>query len=181
MKFQIEGYESMTPEEKVAALEAYEPDMSGFVSKATFDKTASDLAAAKKTIREKQTDEEAKAAKAAEEHAALLARVEQLEHEKAVGTYTTAYVAMGYDGKLAAATAEAMAKGDTETVLKNQKIHLEAREKALRTELLKQTPNPAAGGADTAMKKADFMKLSLDDRQKFAIENPDQYKAFYAE
>ena len=74
-----------------------------------------------------------------------------------------------------------MAKGDTETVLKNQKIHLETREKALRTELLKQTPTPAGGSADTTMKKADFMKMSLSDKQKFAMENPEQYKAFYAE
>lgn len=181
MKFQIEGYESMTPEEKVAALEAYEPDMSGFVSKATFDKTASDLAAAKKTIREKQTDEEAKAAERDAKFAEIMAEVESLRHEKMVGTYTTSYLAMGYSEALAKATAEAMAKGDTETVLKNQKIHLETREKALRTELLKQTPPPAGGSSDTTMKKADFMKMSLADQQKFAIENPEQYKAFYAE
>ena len=181
MKFQVEGYESMTPEEKVAALEAYEPDMSGFVSKATFDKTASDLAAAKKAIREKQTDEETKAAERDAKFAEIMAEVETLRHEKLVGTYTASYLAMGYDEKLAKATAEAMAKGDTETVLKNQKIHLETREKALRTELLKQTPTPAGGSADTTMKKADFMKMSLSDKQKFAMENPEQYKAFYAE
>ena len=181
MKFQIENYESMTPEEKVAALEAYEPDMSGFVSKATYDKASSEAASYKKQLREKMTEEEAKAIKAAEEHAALLERVAQLEHEKAVGTYTTAYVAMGYDEKLAKATAEAMAKGDTETVLKNQKIHLENREKALRTELLKQTPPPAGGNPDTTMKKAEFVKMSLAEKQRFAQENPEQYKAFYAE
>jgi hypothetical protein len=181
MKFHIENYESMSPEEKVAALEAYEPDMSGFVSKAIFDKTASDLAAAKKAIREKQTDEEAKAAERDAKFAEIMAEVESLRHEKMVGTYTASYLAMGYDEKLAKATAEAMAKGDTDTVLKNQKIHLETREKALRTELLKQTPPPAGGSSDTTMKKADFMKMSLAEKQKFASENPEQYKAFYAE
>ena len=60
MKFQIENYENMTVEEKLAALEAYEPDMSGFVAKSAFDKTASELAAAKKSIREKMTEDEAK-------------------------------------------------------------------------------------------------------------------------
>ena len=96
-------------------------------------------------------------------------------------TYTAAYTAMGYDSKLAAATAEAMAKGDTETVLKNQKLHLENREKALRTELLKQTPPPAAGGSDTAMKKDEFAKLTLPEKQKFAKENPEIYASFYKE
>ena len=179
MKFQIENYESMTPEQKVAALEAYEPDMSGFVSKATFDKTASDLAAAKKSLKERMTEDEAKAAKEAEERAALLARVEQLEQEKAVSTYMAAYAAMGYDEKLARATAEAMAKGDTDTVFKNQKIHLENREKALRAEMLKDTPPPAAGGADKGMTKEKFSKLTLAEKAKFAQDNPETYNEFY--
>lgn len=179
MKFNIEGYEAMTPEEKVAALEAYEPDMSGFVSKAALDKATSEAASYKKQLREKQTDEEAKAAKAAEEHAALLERVEKAESALAVSNYTAAYVAMGYEEKLAKATAEAMAKGDTETVFKNQKLHQEARDKALKAELLKQTPSPAAGNSDTGMKKDEFAKLSLQDKQKFAQDNPEKYKEFY--
>ena len=179
MKFQIENYESMTPEEKVAALEAYEPDMSGFVAKATFDKTASDLAAAKKSLREKMSEDEAKAAKAAEEHAALLARVEQLEQEKAVSTYTNAYLAMGYEEKLAKSSAEALAKGDMDAVFKFQKAHADTREKALRTELLKNTPPPAAGNANTGMTKEQFSKLTLAEKAKFAQDNPDTYNEFY--
>lgn len=179
MKFQIEGYENMTPEEKVAALEAYEP--TDVVSKATFDKTASELAAAKKRERERMTEEEAKAAKAAEEYAALVERAERAENALAVSTYVAAYTAMGYDEKLARATAEAMVKGDTDTILKNQKLHLENREKALKAELLKQTPPPAAGGSDTGMKKEEFAKLSLLEKQKFATENPEIYKSFYKE
>lgn len=181
MKFQIENYESMTPEEKVAALEAYEPDMSGFVAKATFDKTASDLAAAKKSLREKMSEDEAKAAKEAEDRAAIMAELEALRAEKMVAGYTNAYLAMGYDEKLAKASAEALAKGDMEAVFKHQKTHAENREKALRTELLKQTPPPAAGGSDTAMKKEDFAKLSLLEKQKFAKENPEIYASFYKE
>ena len=179
MKFNIEGYENMTPEEKVAALEAYEPDMSGFVAKSAFDKTASELAAAKKRERDRMTEDEAKAAKAAEDYAALVERAEKAESALAVSNYTAAYVAMGYDEKLARSTAEAMAKGDTETVFKNQKVHQEARDKALKAELLKQTPSPAAGDPNTGMKKDEFAKMSLQDKQKFAQENPEKYKEFY--
>jgi len=179
MKFQIENYESMTPEEKVAALEAYEPDMSGFVSKAVADKHASEAAEYKKKLRERMTEDEAKAAKEAEEKAALLARVEQLEQEKAVSTYVAAYVGMGYDEKLAKATAEAMAKGDTETVFKNQKIHQENREKALKAEMLKQTPSPAPGAANVGKTKDEFDKMTLAEKAKFAAENPEAYKEFY--
>jgi hypothetical protein len=179
MKFQIENYESMTPEEKVAALEAYEPDMSGHVAKALFDKTASELAAAKKALREKQTDEEAKEAERAAKDAAIMAELEALRHEKLVGTYTTSYMAMGYDAKLAKATAEAMAKGDTDTVFKNQKLHLEAREKALRTELLMQTPDPAAGNPTAAMTKEKLRAMSPQERYEFSVSNPEEYKNIY--
>lgn len=179
MKFQIENYESMTPEEKVAALEAYEPDMSGFVSKATFDKTASDLAAAKKTIREKMTEDEAKAAKAAEEHEALMAELEALRTEKMVAGYVNSYLTMGYDEKLAKSTAEALAKGDMDTVFKNQKIHADNREKALRTELLQNTPSPASGKTDVGKTKEEFSKMTLAEKARFAQEHPDEYKEFY--
>jgi len=179
MKINIENYDSMTPEEKIAALEAYEPDMSGFVSKATFDKTASELAAAKKSLKERMTEDEVKAQKAAEEHAALVERAEKAERALAVNSYAKAYLAMGYDEKLANATAEALAKGDFATVFENQKAHTESREKALRAELLKKTPEPPAGGAPSGMKKEDFSKLSLAEKQKFATENPEQYAEFY--
>ena len=179
MKFQIENYESMTPEEKVAALEAYEPDMSGFVSKATFDKTASDLAAAKKSLRDKMTEDEAKAAKAAEDQAAIMAELEALRHEKLVSNYTNSYLTMGFDEKLAKSTAEALANGDMDTVFKNQKIHADAREKALRTELLKGTPSPAAGGADNGMTKEKFSKMTRAEKAEFAKKNPDAYNEFY--
>ena len=141
----IEGYSEMTPEEKLAALEAYEPDMSGFVPKATLDKVTSEAASYKKQLREKMSAEEEKAAKEAEERAALQARVEELERERTIHTYTTSYLGMGYDEKLAKASAEALVMGDMETVFENQRAFSVSREKALRAEILKSTPRPATG------------------------------------
>jgi hypothetical protein len=179
MKIKIENYENMTPEEKLAALEAYDPEKDGFVSKATFDKKASEASDLSKQLKARMTDDEAKAAKEAEERAALIARVQELENERAVNTYTTAYLAMGYDEKLAKSTAEAVVKGDMNAVFENQKTFNEAREKALRAELLKNTPTPPPGTPDGGMKKEDFAKLSLDEKQKFATENPETYANFY--
>ena len=59
----IEGYSDMTPEQKIAALEAYksaEPDYSGYVKKDVFDKTASELAAKKKELNAKLSEDEKK-------------------------------------------------------------------------------------------------------------------------
>ena len=181
MKHNIENYDSMTTEEKLAALEAYEPDMSGYIPKATFDKTASELAAAKKSLREHMSEEEAKATRDAEERAELMARVKELEDERAVNGYVTNFLALGYEEALARSTAQALAKGDMATVFANQKTHTENREKALRTELLKQTPPPPSGGEPAVKTREEFAKMSLVDKQKFAAQNPELYASFYKE
>jgi hypothetical protein len=175
MKFQIENYENMSVEEKLAALEAYEPDMSGFVAKSVADRHASEAADYKKKLREKQTEEEAKAQKDAEERAALEARVKELEHERAVNGYMAAYTAMGYDEKLAKASAEALAIGDTKTVFENQKAFHAAREKALRAEILKSTPTPDAGAPTAGVTKEAFNAMGYKERAALFNENPELY------
>ena len=145
MKHNIENYENMTIEEKLAALEAYEPDMSGFVTKAQLDKVASEAASYKKQLREKMTAEEEKAAREAEERSALQARVEELERERTISNYTSSFLSMGYDETLAKETAEALVAGDMGLVFANQKAFAMNREKALRAEILKSTPRPAGG------------------------------------
>lgn len=177
MRIDIENYAEMTPEEKIAALEANYSSVAQH--KANADKAASEAAEYKKKLRERMTEEEAKAAKAAEEQAALMAELEALRTEKLVAGYVNSYLTMGYEEKLAKSTAEALAKGDMDTVFKNQKLHADAREKALRTELLKGTPSPAAGKTDTGMTKEQFSKLTLAEKAEFAEKNPDTYKEFY--
>lgn len=179
MKIKIENYENMTPEEKLAALEAYDPEKDGFVPKATFDATASEAAKFKKQLREKQTEEEAKAEKDKEEREALLARVEFLESERKVNTYVTSYLGMGYDEKLAKSSAEALVKGDMTTVFANQKIHIEATEKKLRSDRLDETPPPVGSGGGGAMTLEQFRKLSPKERYDFSQSNPEEYKALY--
>lgn len=171
------------PDEAKSAILAMEfadvPDMSQYVAKSVFDKKASEAADLNKQLKSRMSEEEAKAAKAAEEQAAIMAELETLRHEKLVGTYVTAYMGMGFDEKLAKATAEAMAKGDTETVFKNQKLHLENREKALRTELLMLTPDPAAGNPTAVMTKEKLRAMSPQERYEFSVKNPEEYKNIY--
>ena len=86
---------------------------------------------------------------------------------------------MGYDEKLAKSSAEAMVKGDMDTVFANQKKHSELREKALRTELLQMTPTPPSGETDKGMTLDKFKKMSLREKAKFAAENPEIYNELY--
>lgn len=179
MKIKIENYENMTPEERLAAWEAFDPEKNGFVAKETFDKTASEAASFKKQLREKQTAEEAQAERDKEEREALLARVEELEREKTMNVYISSYLGLGYDEKLAKSTAEALVKGDTETVFKNQKIYNEARENALRSELLDTTPAPVGGGNGGGMTLEKLRALSPKERYEFSQSNPEEYKTLY--
>ena len=179
MKINIENYENMTPEEKVAALEAYEPDMSGYVAKSVFDKKASEAAELSKQLKSRMTEDEAKAAKDAEERAALIARVQELEHKEAVSTYINSYLAMGYDEKTAKSSAEALAKGDMETVFANQRKRIEGLEKDLKAEKLKNTPAPVSGSNPGTMTLEDFRKLSPQERHDFSVKNPEEYKNLY--
>jgi hypothetical protein len=179
---QIPNFDTLPDEAKTAILAmefADAPDMSAYVLKTTFDKKASEAAELNKKLRERMTEEEAKAAKAAEEHEALMAELEALRTEKMVAGYVNSYLTMGYSEKLAKSTAEALAKGDMDTVFKNQKIHADEREKALRTELLMNTPSPAAGKTDVGKTKEEFSKMTLAEKARFAQEHPDEYNEFY--
>lgn len=178
----IEGYEAMSAEEKLAALEAMdlpEPDYTGFVKKDLLDKATSEAASYKKQLRDRMTEEENKAAKDAEEREAIMTELEQLRAEKVIDQHTTKFLSLGYDETLARETAKAMAEGNTELVFKNHAKFIVDREKALKAEILKSTPTPPAGDGTVVKSKDDLKKMTLAEKQAFFRENPDQYKEIY--
>ena len=179
----IEGYENMSAEEKLAALEALdlaEPDYSGWVKKDIADKYASEAAGYKKQLREKMSQDEQTAAQQAEEMASIKAELETLRQEKAITDMTKRWMGVGYSEELATATAKAMAEGEMDTVFKNHAKFLSDREKALKAELLKGTPTPPAGDGEKKPTKDDLKNMSLVEKQKFATENPEAYRKMYS-
>lgn len=177
----IEGYAEMTAEEKLAALEAYEMDMSGFVRKDVADKYASEAAENKRKLREKQSADEQAKAEQDEAFNAMKTELETLRTEKAIDANTKKWMSLGYDEKLATETAKAMVSGDTEKVFANHAKFIADKEKNLRAQLLKDTPTPPSGEGSKGMTKEDFSKLSLTEKMAFAKEKPEQYKEFYKE
>lgn len=155
------------------------PDMSQFVAKAVFDKKASEAADLNRQLRSKMTEEEQSKAEQAEAMKAMQAELESLRAEKAVSEFTSQFLGLGYGEELAKSTATALHKGDMQTLFKNHAKFTADREKALKAELLRATPVPPAGDGPKGMSKADFQKLSLAEKNKFASENPEQYKEFY--
>lgn len=177
----IEGYANMTAEEKLAALESLEiePDYSGYVKKDLLDKATSEAANFKKQLRERMSEDEAAKEKAAEELAAVKTELETLRTEKAIAEYTSQFVAIGYDEKLAKSTAAALQRGEMAVMFANHAKFVADREKSLKAELLRDTPTPPAGDGNKGVSKEDFRKMSLSEKTKFAAENPEKYKEFY--
>lgn len=178
----IPNFDNLPDDAKEAILGmdfAEAPDMSQYISKSVFDKKAKEAADLSKQLKAKMSEEEIAKAQADENMAAIMAELEQLRAEKIIGENATKFIELGYDSKLAQATAEAMAKGEMETVFKNHAKFIADRDKAVRAEILKNTPTPPAGEGTKTVTREDYAKMSLDEKANFAKENPDKVQEFY--
>ena len=172
----IEGYEAMTAEEKVQALESH--DFDGYVEKKVFDDAAREASEYKKKWKATLTEKEQLEIEEAEKRKEMEDRLKQLEDEKQMASYTAKYVGLGYDNDLASETARALLDGDMDKVFSNQQKFAETKEAELKKQMLESTPTPPPGG-DKKMTKEEFMKMSLADKNAFAMSNPDEYKELY--
>ncbi len=178
----IEGFESMTPEEKIAALQGFDfpdPDYSGYVKKELYDKAASDVAAWKKKHHDLLSEDERKKQEEAEKLASMEQELAGLKKEKTVSEYKAKLISQGYDEELASATATAMESGDMATVFANNQKFLDGYAKKIIADKLKRTPRGADGGTGGNMTKDAFRKMSPAERYDFSQKHPEEYKALY--
>ena len=147
--------------------------------KTALSKSNSEAAEMKRQLREKMTTEEAKAKEDAEKYEELVKERDALLREKTVATHKAKYLSLGYDEKLANETAEAMVNGELDKVFANQKKHLEALEKKIREDVLKDTPKPEGGKGSDTITKEKFSKMSIAEQYKFSTEHPEEYKQLY--
>lgn len=176
----IEGYEGMTAEEKVKALEAYsiaDPDFSGYVKKETFDKTASELAQTKKDLKARMSEEEVKKNEVENLLKQYKEEAEALKKEKAIADNKAELLAIGYSDELATSTAKAMVEGDVATVIKNQASVIENVKKVAKGEAMASTTPPAGKATDGALTvtKEQFAKMSYAEMAELYNSNPDLY------
>jgi hypothetical protein len=121
----IEGFDTMSAEDQVKALLGLDipekVDLSGYVKKELLDKTSSELAAAKRSLKEKMTTEEAAKAQSDEAMKELQDKYNELLKKTSIAENTAKYLEVGYSPELAKSTAEAIFNGDMDAVLENQK------------------------------------------------------------
>lgn len=179
----IQGYEDMTPEQKIEALTSFEmadPDFSGYIlkdeynkMKAQFDKTASELAEMKKQYKARLTDEEQKQAEHDEELESLRQKVQLMETESTIAEIKANYLSMGYDEELAHDTARATVEGDNKRIFANHKKFLEAHDKAFEANLIANTPRPEGSGTASPITREEILAIKdTTERQQKMAENP---------
>lgn len=175
----IEGFDTMTPEQQLKALQDYEfpdPDYKGYVRKEVFDKTASECASWKKKHNALLSEEERKQQESNQAFEDMKAELEAMRKEKTLSGYKANFIAQGYAEELATEAATAMANGESDKLFAAQKRFLEQREKELRAQILKDTPKPPAGGGKDGLSKGDFLKLDTKQQMEFIKDNPDWKK-----
>ena len=178
----IEGYENMTPEEKLAALEAFEyednaSELERYKNAAS--KANSEASEWKKKHNALLTAEDKEKQEKDEELSNLRTEIAELKKKDAVSTYKAKFLGLGYEETLAEDTANALAEGDMDKVFANQKKHNESREKTIKADLLKKTPTPPAGGGGDTMTLDKLKKMSSQERYEYSVAHPEEYKNLY--
>lgn len=115
------------------------------ISKRLFDKTASELAATKRQLRAKMSEEETREYERKQAQESMEQELAALRKEKTLSSHRAAFLSLGYADDLAHETAEALSDGDMDAVFANMKKHITGYEKMLRAQILKDTPTPPSG------------------------------------
>lgn len=179
---QIENYETMSPEQKIAALENLDisaPDYSGHVKKSVFDQTASELAELKKKYTATLSAEEQAKIARDQEMEAIKTELDMLRKAKTISDHKARFIALGYDEALAVETAAAFADGDMENVFANQKKFLESHDKKIKDELRKGTPRPQGSDGNATMTLDKLRAMSAAERYEYSVNNPEKYNELY--
>lgn len=161
----IENFESMTAEEKLAAVLAMDVDDTSEIDryKNAASKANSEAAAFKKSAK----DYEGRVAE-------LEKKIGELEREKRVETLKSSYLKLGFADDLAEQTAQAYLNGDDATVFANHAAVNEAKAKEREAASLKGMPRPAGGG-DKIMTRDEIYKT--DDRGRYVLDAQERQAA----
>ena len=172
----IEGYENMSAEEKLQAIQNADLSQLGMVDNKVFDKTASDLAKANKDSRKQASENQTEIDTLREELNTLKAENERAKTKAAI---MPKFLGLGMSAEEALAATEHYLNGETDEIFEAlSAMTAKIVQKAAADSLLKQ-PVPKDFGGGKPMTKEAFSKLSLPDRIEFSNTHPEEYQALY--
>ena len=184
----IDGFDTMSDAEKIAALSNYEFVDANEVEakyKKLISERNTEVAQYKKAnqklddeLKARMDEAELKQREKDDELAKLKEQYEATIKEGRVAKQMAVYKSLGYSDELAKETAEAFINGDYDTVNANQlKAHAEF-EKSIRAEVVRSDPKPTSkGDATQRYTKAEIMAIKdTTTRQRLIQENLDLFK-----
>ena len=177
--------EGMTLEEIETALADFKmpeaPDNSAEIArlKASVDKATAEASKYKKELNAKLSSDEVKAKEDAEALQKLVEERDNLLKEKNMSNYRAKFLENGYDKDLAEKSASALVEGDFATVFDLLGKHTTNLEKKFKSEAIDRTPKPSGGDiSDHIPSKAEFDKMSYQELNRLAREQPEIYKHY---
>lgn len=165
----IVGYDTMSAEDKIAALEGYDvsapaPAETSELTKlkTMLSKANSEAADWKRKWNEKLTETERAEAERAEADKALRDELENLKRDKAVSGYVAKYLEVGYDAESANRAAKAMVDNDYTTIFAEMKTFVENKTKDIEAKALNKQPGltPGTNPAAKDIEKAEQEKMA---------------------
>ena len=176
----IEGYESLSAEEKLKALEELDIEDDSKL-KNLLQKANSEASEYKKKLKAKEDELNSKLSEdekiekeRKEKEAEREALLENLIKEKAIAEHKANFLQRGYDEDLATSSATALANGDTATLFDNLGKFISERDKKAKVEALDSMKRPL-GGSATEVTKEQFNKMTLSERTKLFETNKELY------
>lgn len=180
----IEGYESLSAEEKLKALEELDIEDDSKL-KNLLQKANSEASEWKKKLKEKEdelnsklSEDERNEKERKEKEAEREALLENLLKEKTVAEHKANFLQRGYDEDLATSSATALANGDFTTLFDNLGKFISERDKKAKVEALDGMKRPLSGGTTPEVTKEQFNKMSLSERTKLFETNKELYDSY---
>lgn len=162
----IENFESMSAEEKLNALLAYEfetpkADESAELKNVrnALNKASSEAAEYKRALREKQSEAERAEADRLENERKLQEELASYRNKERISTYQAKLMAAGYDADTAAVMAKALPDGVSDDYFAVNKTFLDNQKQVLLSEALDRQPKPSVGTPPT-MSDAEKSELA---------------------
>lgn len=178
----IEGYESMSAEEKLKALESLEIEDKDTKLKEALNKATAEASEFKKKLKAKEeelnaklTDDEKKEKERQEKEAEREALLENLLKEKAIAEHKANFLKVGYDEDTATKSATALVDGDFNSVFDNLGKFISERDKQAKIKAMDSAKRPEGGGTTPEVTKEQFNKMSFTERTKLYETNKELY------
>ena len=178
----IEGFDAMSPEDKIKALLEMEfPDVSEIdrlkadnqKQKDLITKYTGEISSLKKAQNASLSEADRKTKEQEETLADLQEKYNELLKKSTIANYASKFIALGYDEEMAAESAGALVDGDIDKFFENSVKFKTGLEKQFKAEAVKATPKPdSKGGVSAPKSKEDIMKIKdASERQRAIAEN----------